>query len=67
MVFEWNEEKANARKHGVAFRETATVLGDPRATAFAAPDHSLQEQRYLAFGVCGALSSRTPTTVNGSG
>jgi uncharacterized DUF497 family protein len=53
MVFEWNEEKAdaNARKHGVTFHEAASVFGDPLAITFADRDHSIQEQRYLTFGV----------------
>jgi uncharacterized DUF497 family protein len=53
MVFEWNEDKANAnvRKHGVTFHEAATVFGDPLAVTFADPDHSVREQRYLTFGV----------------
>jgi uncharacterized DUF497 family protein len=53
MVFEWNEKKAsaNARKHGVTFHEAATVFGDPLAITFADPDHSIDEQRYLTFGV----------------
>ena len=53
MVFEWNGKKAsaNARKHGVTFHEAATVFGDPLAITFADPDHSIDEQRYLTFGV----------------
>jgi hypothetical protein len=53
MVFEWNEKKAsaNARKHGVTFHEAATVFGDPLAITFADLDHSIDEQRYLTFGV----------------
>jgi hypothetical protein len=53
MVFEWNEKKAsaNARKHGVTFHEAATAFGDPLAITFADPDHSIDEQRYLTFGV----------------
>jgi uncharacterized DUF497 family protein len=53
MVFEWNEKKADAsaRKHGVTFHEAATVFSDRLAITFADPDHSIQEQRYLTFGV----------------
>lgn len=51
--FEWDAEKAipNLRKHGVSFREAATVFGDPLAVTFSDPDHSDLEQRYLTFGV----------------
>jgi hypothetical protein len=53
MNFEWNEKKASAsaRKHGVTFHEAATVFGDPLAITFADPDHSIDEQRHLTFGM----------------
>jgi hypothetical protein len=41
----------NSRKHGVTFREAATVFGDPLAITFNDPDHSIEEDRYLTFGV----------------
>lgn len=53
MEFEWDPEKAssNERKHGVTFHEGATVFGDPLAITFADPDHSMDENRYLTFGI----------------
>jgi uncharacterized protein len=53
VIFEWNDEKAsaNARKHGVTFHEAASVFGDPLALTFADPGHSIQERRYLTFGL----------------
>lgn len=53
MEFEWDPRKASAneRKHSVAFQETATVFADPLAVTFADPDHSVDEMRYLTFGV----------------
>jgi len=53
MEFEWDQKKAeaNKRKHGIAFHEAATVFGDPLAITFADPDHSLDEDRYLTFGL----------------
>ena len=53
MEFEWDPEKAtsNERKHGVAFHEAATVFGDPLAITFADTDHSMDENRYLTFGM----------------
>jgi uncharacterized DUF497 family protein len=53
MEFEWDPEKAssNVRKHGVTFHEAATVFGDPLAITFADPDHSMDENRYLTFGI----------------
>jgi len=52
MEFEWDPRKdaANRRKHGVGFREAATVFGDPLATTFPDMDHSLSEQRFLTIG-----------------
>lgn len=53
MKFEWNSKKsaANERKHYVSFNEAATVFGDPLAISFSDPYHSIEECRYLAFGV----------------
>jgi uncharacterized DUF497 family protein len=53
MEFEWDPGKAssNVRKHGVTFHEAATVFGDPLAITFADPDHSMDENRYLTFGI----------------
>lgn len=52
MEFEWDPEKAarNDRKHGVTFREAASVFGDPLATTVADPDHSEYEDRFLTVG-----------------
>ena len=53
MEFEWDLKKAetNKRKHGVSFHEAATVFGDPLAITFMDPDHSIDEDRYLTFGL----------------
>jgi uncharacterized DUF497 family protein len=53
MEFEWDPDKAavNEKKHGVSFLEAATVFGDPLAISFADPDHSVNEQRFLTFGL----------------
>jgi len=53
MEFEWDPKKAgaNKRKHGISFHEAATIFGDPLAITFADPDHSLDEVRYLTFGL----------------
>ncbi len=52
MDFEWDEAKAseNLKKHGVSFREGASVFGDPLAITFDDPDHSIGEHRFLTFG-----------------
>ncbi|MDO9585959.1 MAG: BrnT family toxin [Syntrophales bacterium] len=53
MEFEWDPRKAaaNQRKHQVTFQEASTVFGDPLAIAFEDPDHSLDEKRYITFGL----------------
>jgi uncharacterized DUF497 family protein len=52
MEFEWGIEKAARKliKHGVSFREAATVSGDPLALPFSDPDHSDDQDRFLTFG-----------------
>jgi len=53
MRFEWDHEKAasNRRKHRVSFHEASTVFGDRLAITFNDPDHTLQEMRFLTFGL----------------
>jgi uncharacterized DUF497 family protein len=55
----WDPDKAaaNLDKHGVDFRDAATVFVDPLATTFPSDDHSESEVRFLTIGeaVKGAL------------
>jgi hypothetical protein len=53
MRFEWNPKKADAnlRKHGVSFEEATTALRDDLAVTGHDPDHSMNEDRYVTFGV----------------
>ena len=53
MDFTWDPRKAaaNVRKHGVGFREAATVLRDPLSTTFPDLDHSESEARFLTIGM----------------
>jgi hypothetical protein len=53
MEFEWDPKKAeiNQKKHGVNFQEAASVFGDPLAVTFAHPDHSINEFRFITFGL----------------
>lgn len=50
--YEWDEDKAkiNLRKHQVSFQEGATVFNDPLVATLPDPDHSHNEQRYIAIG-----------------
>jgi len=52
MLFEWDTEKAlsNVKKHGVSFKEAATVFGDEHAVTFNDPAHSVDEERSITFG-----------------
>jgi uncharacterized DUF497 family protein len=51
--FEWNALKAaaNLRKHGISFDEAASVFFDPLSATGDDPDHSLEERRFVTFGM----------------
>jgi hypothetical protein len=51
--FEWNALKAtaNLRKHGISFDEAASVFFDPLSATGDDPDHSLDERRFVIFGM----------------
>jgi uncharacterized protein len=53
MEFEWDPKKAaaNIQKHNVTFQEAATVFADPLAVTFYDPDHSVNENRFITFGL----------------
>ena len=53
MRFEWNALKAtaNLRKHGVSFDEAASVFFDSLSATGDDPDHSLEERRFVTFGM----------------
>jgi uncharacterized DUF497 family protein len=53
MKIEWDPIKAklNLKKHGISFEEAATAISDPMAVTGFDPDHSLQKERYITFGV----------------
>lgn len=53
LKFEWDGAKAqsNLARHRVSFEEAASVFGDPLALTFPDPDHSIDEKRWLTFGV----------------
>ena len=53
MQFEWNPKKAasNLRKHGTSFDEAATVFQDALSLTGDDPDHSVNEERLITFGV----------------
>ena len=53
MRFEWNAPKAtaNLRKHGISFDEAASVFFDSLSATGDDPDHSLEERRFVTFGM----------------
>jgi uncharacterized DUF497 family protein len=53
VSFEWNARKAaaNRRKHGVSFDEAASVFLDSLSATGDDPDHSLDERRFVTFGM----------------
>ena len=52
LEFEWDQEKAriNLEKHRVSFEEGATIFHDLLVATMSDPDHSDDEQRYIAIG-----------------
>ena len=52
MIFTWDPRKAaaNLKKHGVDFREAATIFDDVMSTTFPDEDHSDFERRFLTLG-----------------
>jgi uncharacterized protein len=53
MRFEWDGRKAalNLAKHGVSFEEASTALRDPLSATARDPDHSVNERRFVTFGI----------------
>jgi uncharacterized DUF497 family protein len=52
LFFEWDQRKAarNQTKHGVSFDEARSVFGDPLLLLISDPDHSEDEERFIAIG-----------------
>lgn len=50
--FTWDQRKnrANRKKHGVSFEEAATIFSGLPLEVFFDPDHSAEEERYIAAG-----------------
>jgi uncharacterized DUF497 family protein len=53
VLFEWDpaKDRRNQEKHGVSFREAATIFNDPLQWTVFDPDHSIEEHRYLTTGL----------------
>jgi len=53
MTFEWDPitAKLNLWKHRVSFEEAGTALLDPLSKTSLDPDHSVEEHRFITFGI----------------
>ncbi len=53
MAYEWHPLKAaaNLKKHGISFEEAVTALEDPLAVVTPDFAHSIEEQRFICFGL----------------
>jgi uncharacterized DUF497 family protein len=56
IQFEWDPTKArlNLKKHGVAFKQAATVFRDTLGITIFDPDHSEMEDRFITIGFSAA-------------
>ena len=50
--FDWDpvKEKSNLQKHGVSFRQAATIFRDPRQVSIYDDEHSQDEDRWVTIG-----------------
>ena len=57
LTFVWDDRKnrANQRKHGIAFEEARTAFYDERSKVFSDPDHSDVEDRFILLGMSAGL------------
>jgi len=53
QFFSWDEDKdiANEKKHGITFREAASVFKDPNILIKSDIDHSDNEDRFIIIGL----------------
>ena len=53
IQFEWDPTKniSNISKHNVSFEEASTVFSDKLYIEIADPDHSQDEERFIAYGI----------------
>jgi hypothetical protein len=51
--FDWDpaKERKNIRKHGVSFRQAATVFRDPNQLSNYDEEHSEEEDRWITIGL----------------
>ncbi len=51
--FNWdpNKDRLNLRKHGISFRQAASVFRDPNQLSIFDEEHSEKEDRWITLGV----------------
>ena len=51
--YAWDDRKAlaNLQKHKVTFEEASSVFSDPLSVTYSDGKHSLNEARYVTFGI----------------
>jgi len=51
--FDWdpNKERANIRKHGISFRQAASVFRDPNQLSIFDEGHSEKEDHWITLGI----------------
>jgi len=56
-IFNWDSNKnlSNIEKHGVPFKEAATVFLDLNAALIEDEEHSQDEERFIIIGISGNL------------
>ena len=52
LRFTWDpaKDRSNRRKHGVSFAEASSIFHNLPIEVFHDPDHSTEEERYIAVG-----------------
>ena len=58
--FDWDpvKERANIRRHHIAFRQAATVFRDPNQVSISDEEHSEKEDRWITIGLDSAAVLR---------
>ena len=53
LRFEWDPAKdiSNQKKHGISFKDAATIFLDEEGLLIPDPDHSAYEERFIMIGI----------------
>lgn len=51
MIFSWDENKINIKKHDISFEDAETVFDDEEAILISDDEHSLDEDRFILLGL----------------